>query len=480
MTALRLRGRLGLAVVCLALALLPAALTRAAVPGAALGPADLALTGSQRLSDRLYELSFRTPAVADETRVRVLLPAGYDASPRRRYPVLYLLHGAMDGYASWTDKGNAEATTAGRPLIVVMPDSGTGGGYVDWYNDGAGGPPMWETYHLDQLLPWIDAHYRTIAAREGRAIAGLSMGGGGTMHYAAREPDLFAAAASFSGAVDSNSVFVQPLTGSEGYSQGRAPGSVFGPRATQEIRWRGHNPWDLAPNLDGLDLTLRTGNGQPGGPGGDTGDPVELEVHEESLSLHRRLDELGIPHLWDDYGPGGHDWYYWQRDLEQLMPDLARVFADPPDPPSPFTYRSIDPAYEAYGWDVAIDRHALEFSELRNAERDRFALLGSGIGAVTTAPYYAPGRRITVTLRSGTGTVRKRIQVGADCRLRVEVPLGPGNPYQQYSPEARAHGAQAGVETIGVVDADRSGTSVYRTRARIDTTGAGTCRPSRR
>jgi S-formylglutathione hydrolase FrmB len=452
----------------------------AAPATASLGPEELELTGTQRLGERLLELSFKTPAVSEETRVRILLPGGYEADPRRRYPVLYLLHGAQDDQSAWTEKGDAERITAGWPLIVVMPASGTGGGYADWYNDGAGGPPMWETYHLDQLLPWIDSHFRTVAAREGRAVAGLSMGGYGTMHYAAREPDLFAAAASFSGAVDSNSVFVQPLTGTEGPSQGRAPGAVFGPRATEEVRWRGHNPWDLAANLDGLELTLRTGNGMPGGPGGDTGDPVESEVHEESLSLHRRLLELGIPHLWDDYGPGGHDWYYWNRDLDLLMPDLARVFAEPPDSPSPFTYRSIEPRYEAYGWEVEVERPALEFSELRSARREGFALLGSGTGTVTTAPLYAPGREIGVKLLSGAGTVRERIRVGPDCRLRIEAPLGPGNPYQQYTPQARVHGAQSGLETVGVVGQDGSGTFVYKTRARIDTAGAGNCPRGRR
>ena len=67
---------------------------------------------------------------------------------------------------------------------------------------------------------------------------------------------------------------------------------------------------------------MRTGNGMPGGPGGDTGDPIEPEVHEMSVAFHDRLDELGIAHVWDDYGAGGHTWFYWQRDLRQLMPTL--------------------------------------------------------------------------------------------------------------------------------------------------------------
>ena len=99
------------------------------------------------------------------------------------------------------------------------------------------------------------------------------MGGFGAISYAARHPDRFTAAASFSGAVDTNDPADIAITGDE----------PFGPRATQEVRWRGHNPWDLAANLRGLSLTVRTGNGLPGGPFGG-GDGVEQVVHRMSVA----------------------------------------------------------------------------------------------------------------------------------------------------------------------------------------------------
>ena len=75
-----------------------------------------------------------------------------------------------------------------------MPDialSYAGGGWcTDWFNGGAGGPPRWETFHIDQLIPWVDRNLRTVANRGGRAIAGLSQGGFCSMSYAARHPDL--------------------------------------------------------------------------------------------------------------------------------------------------------------------------------------------------------------------------------------------------------------------------------------------------
>jgi S-formylglutathione hydrolase FrmB len=421
------------------MSLVVAALLLAFAPAAAANP--LKLTKTEQLDPRLSELTFTTPALAAETHVRVLLPTDYDASGHTRYPVLYLLHGAIDDYKSWTDKGDAEAITKGVPLIVVMPDAGQFGNYTNWYNDGAFGPPEWETYHVGQLIPWVDAHYPTLAKRRGRAVAGLSMGGGGAMSYAARHPGLFVSASSFSGAVDTNSPTIQPVTQSSGLSDGsHTPGAIFGTRATDEIRWRAHNAWDLAGNLDGLSLTLRTGNGAPGGPGGDSGDPIEAEVHNESVNMHNRLVQLGLPHVWDDYGAGGHAWFYWQRDLRETVPDIMKTFAHPPAAPSPFDFRAVEPSYSVYGWRVRIDRPALEFSELRDASARGFKLLGSGTAKVRSARYYKPGSLVRATIRTGSGTKTLKLKAGKEGRVRVAVPIGPGNPDQQYSPSAAASG----------------------------------------
>jgi S-formylglutathione hydrolase FrmB len=235
--------------------------------------------------------------------VRVLLPAGYRRDRARRYPVLYLLHGCCSDYRSWTVDGDAEAITARYPLIVVMPDAGRMGWYTDWYRGATPVRPLWETYHVGQLVPWVDAHFRTIAARSGRAIAGLSMGGYGALSYAARHPGVFAAAASFSGALDIGSA------------------DAWGPRSSNAARWRAHLPIDLAARMRSLALVeLRTGDGGPGAPG-----RLERALRPGNVRLHERLRALGIRHVWDDYGPGVHNWPYWRRDLRKTLPDLMRV-----------------------------------------------------------------------------------------------------------------------------------------------------------
>ena len=284
-----------------------------------------------------------------------------------------------------------------------MPDGSGFGNYVDWWNFGAGGPPMWETYHIEQLLPWVDAHYNTIPSRDARAIAGLSMGGGGAGHYASRHPDLFTAAGLFSGAVDTNTVPVQLLVETSGMPEGHEAGAVFGHRATDEVRWRGHNTWDLAENLEGLFLQLDTGNGSPGGPAGDTGDPIETGCWQMMTNLHDRLDELGYDHIWNYYGAGGHSWWYWQRDLKELLPRLMDRFANPVPAPSPFTYTSIDTTYDVWGWQVEIDRPALEFSRLFDAERRRLQAHRQRRGHGDHRAFFDPGQAVTATITDAAG-----------------------------------------------------------------------------
>src|SRR4051812_19195623 len=284
-----------LALACSLSALPPAAWAADEPPLPQMGGANppLELVSTKQLSPRLTEYWFKSPYVPSPTPVRVLAPAGYDPASERRYPVLYLVHGCCDDWRSWTDKGGAEAESAPYPVFVVMPDASaqntSDGWYADWFNDGAFGDPRWESYHVGELIPWIDAHLKTIAARRGRAIAGLSMGGFGAMSYASRHPDLFAAAAAFSGAVDINDPVYNGEVDSFGAQDGATPGQIFGPRATELVRWKGHNPSDLYRNLRGLKLTLRTGNGQPGGDFGGGPDPVEMGVYAQMTTLHERL-----------------------------------------------------------------------------------------------------------------------------------------------------------------------------------------------
>lgn len=147
---------------------------------------------------RMWYYRFQTQAIGWNPAVNVLLPDDYQTSGRT-YPVLYLLHGGGVGqdFRSFDFMGIRELT-AGKPIIVVMPDGGSAG----WYSNPVTsfvGPRNWETFHIAQLLPWIDANFRTFAETDGRAVSGFSMGGFGALKYMAKYRDLFASVSSHSG-----------------------------------------------------------------------------------------------------------------------------------------------------------------------------------------------------------------------------------------------------------------------------------------
>ncbi len=268
-----------------------------------------------KVNDRTRDMVIDSPSVG-EARVRLLLPVDFEADPSRRWPVLYLLHGAddPDTYKSWTQSTDIEALTAGLPLLIVMPEGGMRGYYSDWFNEGRGGSPAWETFHLVELLEVLERDWR---ANDHRAVAGLSMGGLGAMLYAARSPRLFRAAASFSGVLDT--------------SHWQVPPDVWGSRTQQADIWRRHNPIERAADLQGLWLFVSYGSGDPGpldvtaDSGSGAGDEIERRLAPGNAAFVRRLGELGIPADISAYGPGTHSWPYWQRELHRALPNIMRA-----------------------------------------------------------------------------------------------------------------------------------------------------------
>ena len=288
-------------------------------------------------SPRCSELHVASEVLDTETRFRVLAPAAGSDAPDR--PVLWLLHGGDDDFRSWTDAGSAEALTAELDAWVVMPDCGPGGWYTDWFRAApAPGTQQWETHHVVELREWFERTHGTRTDRGGRALVGLSMGGFGALVYTARHPELFGFCAAFSPAADivdpDFGVFADALAA----LNGGEPGCIWGDRVLHVDNWRAHNPVDLAERLSTAELHLRTRDGRAGGPHAPDADPsgpvdddlVERAVWHTACTLHRRLDELGIDHLWVDEGPGAHDWPYWSADLAATLPAVAAHFAAAP------------------------------------------------------------------------------------------------------------------------------------------------------
>lgn len=144
--------------------------------------------------------AMRSAALGAEMRYTIYLPDGYEAG-RLHYPVLYLLHGNGGNENEWLVSGQVQPTVDGLirggkvpPFIIVMP-----GGGSSWWVDG--NKDRMEAALIKELIPHIDASFRTISTRDGRMIAGLSAGGFGTVNAVFKYPELFAASAALSPAI---------------------------------------------------------------------------------------------------------------------------------------------------------------------------------------------------------------------------------------------------------------------------------------
>jgi S-formylglutathione hydrolase FrmB len=274
-------------------------------------------------------------------KVRILLPANYKTDRRHRYPVLYLLHGGGGNFENWSNDGDIENIVANSSFdgIVVMPE----GGWAGWYTDWVGGTdghfaPQWETFHIRQLVPWIDANFNTIKGRSGRAIAGLSMGGLGALMYAGRF-QRFSAVGSFSGGTDLSQPAGHKIIGD---SMGVIGAAVL---------WHGVGDPNFLVSGDN-EARMRVIFGSPGRNGqwdkknpirlaaagkynrydgkmavyvGNTGTDAFLGAANDEL--HGVLVDEGVEHRYCT-GPGEHSFQYWTQDLADF---LEYVYGDTPE-----------------------------------------------------------------------------------------------------------------------------------------------------
>ncbi len=305
-------------------ALLAPGTAQAATPAAAAHPGHGATVVSQvQVAPRQVDLTIDSPALGTTVPVRLLTPDGWDTRrPGQRWPTLWLLAGCCGDYTAWTARTDVASIPELRNVLVVMPEAGTTGFYSNWWNNGEGGAPAWETFHLTELRDLLEHGY---GAGPDRTVAGLSMGGFGALSYAARHPGMFRAAASYSGVVHP---LYQPggpenvigIVQSEGFD-GTA---LWGDPVAQHQIWAAHDPYTLAGALRDTPLFLSCGDGTAGPfdqPGATSA--FETLFLAENQSLAQRLTAVHARHVVTDfYGPGTHSWPYWQRELHRSLPLL--------------------------------------------------------------------------------------------------------------------------------------------------------------
>ena len=227
----------------------------------------------------------------------LILPRDYAASTQR-YPVLYLLHGYTDHYPAWMSYTNLVQYARGYREIIVMPEGDNG-----FYTNSSSNPKLvWEDFLIQDLIPYVDSHYRTIASRQGRAIAGLSMGGYGAMKLGLKYPQMFAAVASLSGALAAARWRENPIEDPEFK---KLLDGVMGPRDNPE-RER-NDPFALIRKLPVADvpqLYIAIGS--------------EDFLLEENREFVRLLSELKIPYQYREV-PGKHEWPVWDQQIQAVL-----------------------------------------------------------------------------------------------------------------------------------------------------------------
>jgi S-formylglutathione hydrolase FrmB len=408
------------------------------------------------MNQRLFSYTVTSGALPNQADVEVLLPTGYATHPNKRYPVLYLLK-PQPNDNGWVATGDAEKTTAGQPLIVVMPamllnGQEAAGWCTNWVNGGKFGPPEWTTFYIDDVIPWVDQNFRTIANRGGRAIAGLSEGGLCAANSAEHYPELFGTVASYSGGLD----FVTPPTFGPlieefvkvSEQDDHVPRwSMFGKLPKYQLNWANHDPAVLAENLRNTNVYLYCGNGEPGTLPLASKISItkthptlyEADATADNAAFEKVLAGLGIKNTFDAYGPGVHYWPYFARDLQWNLPAIMKDFAHPVDNPASFTFKTLTPSYSIFGWKVAITRPAPEFSSIEHAHTGGFTLSGSGSSVVTTPDHYRAGARYLVAMSGSHAHRTVSIIAGKAGDLQIAVPLGPGNRHAEYAPGAVTH-----------------------------------------
>lgn len=280
----------------------------------------LVSAGPAAAGPTVKEVTFDSPAVARKMAYKVALPADYESSGDKRYPVLYLLHGFSSNYLAWNSLGAPKAAE-GLDLIVVMPDAGNSW-YANWAESPEGQKDAWEDAIIKDLIGHVDATYRTVAAREGRAINGLSMGGYGALMLGLKHPDLFCSIGSHSGALAFARSAGERLRSGRPAPERRPPSDTPNPqiasegfRSQAERTPRGKlvvKPED-ADAIDPFKLVLAVPKEKLPHILLDCG--TEDRLIGASRDFAKLLMEHDLPFIFGQ-SPGAHNGAYWSREIK--------------------------------------------------------------------------------------------------------------------------------------------------------------------
>ena len=259
-------------------------------------------------------LSLTSKILDGERKYAIYLPPDYENS-QRSYPVLYLLHGGGDDQTGWvqfgevlhiTDKAIREGIAT--PMIIVMPDANTG---RRGYSNAPDGSWNYEDFFFDELMPHVEKTYRIKGEKRYRAVAGLSMGGGGSFFYALHRPDLFSSACPLSASTG-------PLTleDADRWLSRRGGAGKQYTAAQKESYFKQYSVLQLIENIKEEDKeAVRWFI--------DCGDDDFL--FEGNSLVHIAMRKKEIPHEFR-IRDGGHSWTYWRESLPVVLSFVSDAF----------------------------------------------------------------------------------------------------------------------------------------------------------
>ncbi|NQU80305.1 MAG: esterase family protein [Bacteroidetes bacterium] len=261
---------------------------------------------------KVYDnLTMTSTILNSERKFAIYLPPDYETS-QRSYPVLYLLHGAGDDQTGWIQFGevlriadNTIREGKATPMIIVMPDANTG--QRGYFND-IKGEWRYEDFFFEELIPYVEKTYRIKNEKRYRAVAGLSMGGGGSFMYALHHPEMFSSACPLS-------AYIGPLSIEQFKKRNIKNNESYADSVIQNY-FEHHNALSLINKITEKKIKdVRWFI--------DCGDDDFL--YEGNSLAHIAMRKKEIPHEFR-IRDGGHSWTYWRKSLPVVLEFVSDAF----------------------------------------------------------------------------------------------------------------------------------------------------------
>lgn len=241
-----------------------------------------------------------------EKTFRIYLPESFEGN--NLFPVLYVLHGVLCNSDAWPAQTEIENLAVDYKMMLVFPD-----GENSWYINSPIKPYMqYESYIINELIPFIERTFPARNDRYGRAIMGASMGGHGAITLAEKYPDLFCSVSSFFGIlkltekITINSNLVGPYLN-----------ELLGPYDFNQKLWEANSAYELAENFLNKDIAIFI----------DCGEDDETPAILTGREFHQRLTDLEIPHTWKEK-EGAHTKEFLNENLREHLDFHWKIFVN--------------------------------------------------------------------------------------------------------------------------------------------------------